>query len=365
MRSLVLLALLLAGPVRAADPAPFADEIARLELQRTDLERRLASRQGLLAQASAKPSASNIEAAQLLRKAVSDTRESLAVVAASLRKLREFGEMLAKMRLKPKAVFGASSVKGEVTLITKDGSRPLTAGSAIEEPGIITTGDGAANILLPDGTSLTLGPHSRFDTKDWTLHSGELYYESLDALFGKARAAIRGKFKKFEVRTPSCVTSVRGTKFQLSAAALTLFDGEVETSTSAPAAAPAYSGQAPEPGAVVETGPGETRALSLPGGLSAVLGPESRLEASKSGKPVAFLRRGSARLRARCEGEPAQVLVPNARAQASSADWSMRVLPSGAAELSLEAGSVLMTADEKRLDAAALERWWDARFEEP
>ncbi len=339
----LLLAVLLPVLGLAAETAPFAEDIRRLEGQQVELKGKLDERLALLSKADAKPSPANAEASRLLSKAAADTRKSLAVVASSLRKLREFGGMLAKLRLTPKAVFGTSRVKGEVTLVTAAGSRPLTAGTTLEERGMIFTGEGTADIILPDGTRLTLAPHTRFDTWTWTLHSGEIYYESLIRL---AKGEVMKKMKKFEVRTTGGTCSVRGTKFLLTPETLVLFDGEVEFSTTTAASAPAY--------------PGET-----PGGLSAAVAPDGVLEYSKSGRPAAFLRRGTARLRARAASTPVQVLVPNGVAAASSADWTLKVLPSGAAQLSVQAGSVTMTAHESRLDAEALDRWWDAPYEEP
>lgn len=343
MTPAVLLAVLLPVMGHAAEPAPFADDIRKLEGQQVELKGKLDERLALLSKADAKPTPANAEASRLLSKAAADTRRSLAVVASSLRKLREFGGMLAELRLKPKAVFGTSWVQGDVTLVTAGASRPLTAGMTLEERGIIITGDGRANIILPDGTRLTLAPNTRFDTSNWTLHSGELYYESLLKM---ARAELMRKAKKFEVRTTGGVLAVRGTRFLLTPQAVVLFDGEVEVSTTTAAAAPAYPG-------------------ATPGGLSAAVAPDGVLEYSQSGRPAAFLRRGSARLRARAASAPVQVLVPNGVAAASSADWTLKVLPSGAAELSVQAGSVTMTAHENRIDAGALDRWWDAPYDAP
>ena len=175
--------------------------------------------------------------------------------------------------------------------------------------------------------------------------------------------------KKFEVRTPAACLAVRGTKFTLEAssnsAVLTLFDGEVELIHITASTGTLPSGDPLAPGAAAETGPGETRLLSVQGGLFIRLEPGSRLEASKSGKPLVFLRKGQARFAARAPEGEVQVLVPNGKVQAANADWSMKVTPSGAAELVPTSGSVVMMAEEKRVDASSLDPWWDAAYRRP
>ncbi|MFA6030581.1 MAG: FecR domain-containing protein [Elusimicrobiota bacterium] len=367
---LVLLAFPAAFPARASaeDPAPLTDEVRRLEGRRETLVLRLAEREAMLRDAKALSSGpdarvarENREAARLLEKAVEDTRRSLAALGAGLRKLREFGSALASLRLKPKAVFGASWVRGDVTLATAEGVRPLRAGDAFEGAGLISTGEGAANILLPDGTRMTLAPRTSFDTRTWTLYGGELYYETL---LQRAAGELRRYAHRFEVRTPSCALAVRGTRFLLresSGTVLTLFDGEVEVSR-ATATLAVPSGEAFAPGAVVETGKGETRALAAAGGLSVVLEPLSRLEAAKSGGPLVFLRRGRGRFLA--SGEEAQVLTPGGKAQAKGADWELAAAPSGAPALAVHSGSVVLSVESKRLDETAVDAWWDVPYRE-
>lgn len=357
-----------ARTARAQEPAPLSDEVRRLEGQRETLVRRLAEREAMLRDAKAFSSGQdarvareNREAARLLEKAVEDTRRSLAALGAGLRKLREFGSALSSLRLKPKAVFGASWVRGGVTLATAEGVRPLRAGDAFEGAGLISTGEGAANILLPDGTRMTLAPRTSFDTRTWTLYSGELYYESL---FQRAAGELRRYAHRFEVRTPSCVIAVRGTRFLLresSGTVLTLFEGEAEVSRAT--ATLAVPGGTPlAPGAVVETGKGETRTVLAAGGLSVVLEPLSRLEAARSGGPLLFLRRGSGRFLA--SGEEAQVLTPGGKARAKGADWALAAAPSGAPVLCVHSGGVVLRAEADRLDETGLDAWWDAPYRE-
>jgi len=373
--------LLLAGcvaafaclPARAADPSPFADDIRRLADKETDFQQKIVERKSLLGRAEAgiasrspKVAAENREAARLLAKAVQDTRESLATVRRTLRKLKDFGGVLAELRRKPKAVFGIGSAGGGVKVVTKDGARELAPGEVFEGNGLISTGDSAASILMPDGTRMTMAPHTDFDTEASLLRSGVIYLENLAWYF---KAQVKKRTKKFEVRTPAAVVAVRGTKFTLEAssnsAVLTLFDGEVELIHITASTGTLPSGDPLAPGAAAETGPGETRLLSVQGGLFIRLEPGSRLEASKSGKPLVFLRKGQARFAARASEGEVQVLVPNGKAQAANADWSMKVTPSGAAELVPSSGSVVMMAEEKRVEASALDPWWDAAYRRP
>lgn len=363
MRTLLAaaLALLCALPARAAGPAD--EGLSRLEAKEASLKADLGRSRTLLEGARSgrsardpKVAAENREATGRLENAVADTRAALASVRASLRKLRELAGLLAELKRRPKAVFGVAWERGGLEVVTKEGRRPLKAGETLEGGGLIHAGDAPASIILPDGARFALAPHAVLDTRTWTLVSGEVYYEGV---LERGLAELKGRVrKKFEVRTGGGTCSVRGTRFLLSDT-LVLFDGEVEFSTgTAGGEAPAASPLAP--GAVAVTGPGESRDLSVGGALVVRLGPGSRLEAAKSGKPMAFLRAGAAELFAR--GSGVKVLVPNGAAEAEAADWSLRVTPSGAAEFTPRAGTVVLKADEKRLDERALEAWWDAPY---
>ncbi|MFH1724184.1 MAG: FecR family protein [Elusimicrobiota bacterium] len=370
----VCLAALACLPARAADPSPFADDIQRLESKETDFRQKIVSRKNLRDRAEAgtasrnpKIASENRDAARVLSKAIEDTRESLATVRRTLRKLKEFGGLLAELKLKPKALFGVGSATGNAMIVTKDGARKLTPGEAFEGAGLIRTGDDPANIILPNGVRMTLAPRTQFDTQGWTLHGGKIYYETVA---DHALAELKGRWKdKFQVRTSAVVIAVRGTKFTLGASSdsttLTLFDGEVEITHITASTGSLPSGEPLAPGAAAETGPGETRLLSVQGGLFIRLEPESRVEAAKSGKPLVFLRKGQAGFAARAPEGDVQVLVPNGKAQAANADWSLKVTPSGAAELMPRSGVIVMTAEDKRVEASALDPWWDTAYRQP
>jgi hypothetical protein len=83
---------------------------------------------------------------------------------------------------------------------------------------IVTGKDGAASVMLKDGTVLTLGPNSTADLSqfqfDATTQEGNLV---LDLLQGSVRV-VTGLLAKvnperFKVKTPTAVVGVRGTDF--------------------------------------------------------------------------------------------------------------------------------------------------------
>jgi len=119
-----------------------------------------------------------------------------------------------------------SNIKGEVKVLQPDGTwKEVSPGSKIQEGDQIRTGSGSAIINFSDGSSIEIGPNSSFK------YSAEFY---LKLLFGKIRIWVQSWGKKFEVRTPSAVTSVRGTEFIVEHSAETnitkvyLFEGLVD-----------------------------------------------------------------------------------------------------------------------------------------
>lgn len=109
-------------------------------------------------------------------------------------------------------------VQGEIRL-GKDASRAPQAGDGIHTGDRITTGkDGAASVVLRDGTTLVLGPDTTADLSqfqfDSTTQEGNVLLELLQ---GSVRV-ITGLLSKvnpdrFKVRTPTVVVGVRGTDF--------------------------------------------------------------------------------------------------------------------------------------------------------
>jgi hypothetical protein len=109
-------------------------------------------------------------------------------------------------------------VQGEVRLGRDDG-RAVQPGEAVRAGERIRTGkDGAASIVLKDGTVMVLGPDSTADLSqyrfDSTTQEGNLL---VDLLQGSMRM-VTGLLAKvnperFKVKTPTAVVGVRGTDF--------------------------------------------------------------------------------------------------------------------------------------------------------
>ena len=134
-----------------------------------------------------------------------------------------------------------------------DRQRPAPGdGLKVAEP--LTTGpDGAASILLKDGTVLTVGPNSTVDLRrfqfDATTQEGHF---ALDLIKGSVRV-ITGLLARlnpdlFKVHTPTSVVGVRGTDFIV----------EVPDASTAPAPEPVsglVDGLASDPSALLSPGP--------------------------------------------------------------------------------------------------------------
>ena len=116
-------------------------------------------------------------------------------------------------------------VQGDIRL-GKDANGPAPQpGDALRAGDRIATGkDGAASLVLKDGTVLTLGPNTTADLSqfqfDSTTQEGNLLVELLQ---GSVRV-VTGLLAKinpdrFKVKTPTAVVGVRGTDFIVEAAA--------------------------------------------------------------------------------------------------------------------------------------------------
>ncbi len=88
--------------------------------------------------------------------------------------------------------------------------------------------DGRMVLETPSGRgTVTLGPGGEISVRDATAG------EDLELLFGMLRARVRKMGKRFEVRTPAAVTSVRGTEYRVlqrkdGAATVEVLEGAVE-----------------------------------------------------------------------------------------------------------------------------------------
>jgi FecR protein len=110
-------------------------------------------------------------------------------------------------------------VQGEIRLGNDAGRPTPQSGDALRAGERITTGkDGAASLVLKDGTVLTLGPNTTADLSqfqfDTTTQEGNFVLELLQ---GSVRV-VTGLLAKinpdrFKVKTPTAVVGVRGTDF--------------------------------------------------------------------------------------------------------------------------------------------------------
>lgn len=110
-------------------------------------------------------------------------------------------------------------VKGETWIGTGAQRRAPQPGDSLREADSVSTGkNGAASLVLRDGTVITVGPQSRVDLTrfqfDTTTQQGNFL---LDLLQGSVRV-VTGLLAKvnpelFKVKTPTSVVGVRGTDF--------------------------------------------------------------------------------------------------------------------------------------------------------
>ncbi len=109
-------------------------------------------------------------------------------------------------------------VQGEVRLGRGDG-RAVQAGEAVRAGERIRTGqDGAASLVLKDGTVMVLGPDSTADLSQYqfnaTTQEGNLLVELLQGSVRVVTGLLaRVNPERFKVKTPTAVVGVRGTDF--------------------------------------------------------------------------------------------------------------------------------------------------------
>lgn len=111
-------------------------------------------------------------------------------------------------------------IRGNVRLLGSDGvSRPAHAGEALAPiDRIETEADGAASVVLRDGTTLVVGPSSRLDLKEFHFDSTTRDGGLLVSLLRGSLRMITGLIGKshpdaVRVETPTATIGIRGTDF--------------------------------------------------------------------------------------------------------------------------------------------------------
>jgi hypothetical protein len=117
----------------------------------------------------------------------------------------------------------ASLVEGKVELGHGGGWRPLAEGAAVLEGDQVRTDAGArAELLLPDGSKVRLGPRSQASLDALRVKGAERERVSVGLALGRLWARVAksaGGERNFEVATHNGVAGVRGTAFAVVAAA--------------------------------------------------------------------------------------------------------------------------------------------------
>lgn len=110
-------------------------------------------------------------------------------------------------------------VEGAILMGRTSGQQAPRPGDGVRESERLSTGpDGAASILLKDGTVLTMGPNTTMDLSQFQFDSTtQRGHFVLDLLQGSVRV-ITGLLARvnpdlFKVQTPTSVVGVRGTDF--------------------------------------------------------------------------------------------------------------------------------------------------------
>lgn len=131
--------------------------------------------------------------------------------------------------------------RGEVMIKQSDGVwREMPAQVFLKDGDMIKTGRGSSvSIILPDGTEIRLAPNSEFTYEAKEVSAGVFM---INLISGKMRAFHKWTDRmkrKFEVRTPTAVTSVRGTDFivdyntEKNMTTIYLYEGIVDVNTTA------------------------------------------------------------------------------------------------------------------------------------
>lgn len=119
-------------------------------------------------------------------------------------------------------------VKGVVQLANAQGTKALQPGDAVSVADVMTTGaDGAASLVLRDGSTLMVGPSSRLELKSFAFDSTTQNGNLLVSLLRGTLRMITGLIGKHhpeavEIHTPTTIVGVLGTDFIVQA------EGEVK-----------------------------------------------------------------------------------------------------------------------------------------
>lgn len=110
-------------------------------------------------------------------------------------------------------------VQGDVRVIDARGERPLAPGDAIAPADKVVTGpNGAASMVLRDGTTMMVGPKSRIDLNTFTYNSTTQEGSLLVSVLRGSMRMITGLISKSNpqavaVTTRTATIGVRGTDF--------------------------------------------------------------------------------------------------------------------------------------------------------
>lgn len=119
-------------------------------------------------------------------------------------------------------------VKGMVQVENAQGSKALLSGDAVSVADVVATGaDGAASLVLRDGSTLMVGPNSRLELKSFAFDSTTQDGNVLVNLLRGTLRMITGLIGKnhpesVEIHTPTTIVGVLGTDFIVQA------EGEVK-----------------------------------------------------------------------------------------------------------------------------------------
>jgi len=118
-------------------------------------------------------------------------------------------KLLEELQVNDQDKSSVSKGKGKVSIKQADGTwKELSVGTILKDGDIIKTGPKSSfTIQLPDGNIVSVGPNSVFTYQEDSSHY------RLNLMIGRLKAWVKKYGKRFEVRTPCAVTSVRGTEF--------------------------------------------------------------------------------------------------------------------------------------------------------
>ncbi|MEO5795178.1 MAG: FecR family protein [Rhodoferax sp.] len=110
-------------------------------------------------------------------------------------------------------------VQGTVTVTNAQGPHPAHSGDPVAEADMLATGaDSAASVVMRDGTTLVLGPHSQLDITSFafngTTQKGNLFISLLRGSLRMVTGLVgKGHPDAVKITTPTSVIGVLGTDF--------------------------------------------------------------------------------------------------------------------------------------------------------